>query len=262
LQFFEFIHATRRGATRASGAALLLLAGCAGFELPWPSASPSPTAAARPAPASRTPPPAVPAAAPVTATGRVLTDADRAEIRRLLRAATFAITDGELTDPPERSALTCYDRVLLIDPENPEARYGIQAIVDRLIDLGRRAAEQRKFDEAERILTQAMLVDPEHSGVRPALTQIRLLETARRNLFRLDPGALDARSANVLGTLHEAGAASRSPGCRAIIRARSDAEGRWIYQEMSTTPGRDRIRAELLIAGTPSIENVCFQDAE
>lgn len=222
--------------------------------MPWhPASTP-----ARPPPAPVAPP-APTAAAPEE---RVLTEADRNEIRRLLRAASFALTDGQLVDPPEYSALGYFDRVLLIDPENPEARYGIQGIVDQLIDRARRAAEARRFDEAETLLSQAMLVDPEHSGVRPAATQIHLLESARRNLYRLDPKALDARSANVLATLREAGAASRSPGCRVIIRARSDAEGRWIYQEMSAAPGRDRIRAELLIAGTPSVENVCFQGAE
>jgi len=252
LQFAQFIHVLRRGATGAS--ALLLVAGCTGLEVPWDQATPAPAPAVQPA--------AAPEPAPARADPQALSDADRAEIRRLLRAASFALADGQLIEPPAYSAVTFYDRALLIDPDNPEARYGIQAVVDRLIDLARRAAEQRKFDEAETILSRAMLVDSGHSGVRPALTQIQLLQTARRNLFRLDPRALDARSATVLSTLREAGQASRSPGCRAIIRARSDEEGRWIYQEMSATAGRDRIRAELLIAGAPSVENVCFQGAD
>jgi tetratricopeptide (TPR) repeat protein len=215
----------------------------------------------RDAPDSRAPPPAAidPPAPPGE---RLLTDADRAEVRRLLQSARYATTDGQLIEPADRSALAFYDRALLIDPDNPEARYGIEGIVDRLIDQARVAAEQRRFDEAEQILARALLVDPGHQGVRPALTQIRLLETARRNVFRLDPQAVDARSATVLATLREAGQASRSPGCRAIIRARNDAEGRWMYQEMSASPGRDRIRAELLVAGTPSVENICFQGAE
>lgn len=192
----------------------------------------------------------------------MLTDADRAELRRLLQSARYATTDGQLVDPPASSALSFYDRALLIDPQNPEARYGIEGIVDSLIELARIAAGQGRFDDAERILARAMLVDSGHTGIRPALTQIRLLETARRSVFRLDPRSLDARSANVLAMLHEAGQASRSPGCRAIIRARNDAEGRWIYQEMSAAPGRDRIRAELLLAATPSVENICFQGAE
>jgi hypothetical protein len=264
LQFAEFIHARRSGATGAaqrtvagSALACLLLGGCAGFEPPWyqPTTEPGPNVAAAPM--------AVPPAADFTEPeAQPLTDADRAEIRRLLQAARYATTDGLLIEPPESSALSYYDRVLLLDPENPEARYGIEGIVDRLILQARSAAEQRRFAAAEQILARALLVDPGHHGVRPALTEIRLLETARRDVFRLDPRALDARSAAVLSTLREAGQASRSPGCRAIIRARNDAEGRWIYQEMSAAPGRDRIRAELLIAGAPSIENVCFQGAE
>jgi len=205
---------------------------------------------------------ASPVPAETPAGERVITAADRAEIRRLLQSARYAMTDSQLIEPAGTSALAWYDRVLLIDPQNPEARYGIESIVDRLVEQARAAAESRLFDDAERLLAQAVLVDPGHHAVRPALAEVRLLESARRNMFRLDPKALDARSASVLGTLREAGQASRSPGCRAIIRARNDAEGRWIYQEMSAAPGRDRIRAELLIAGAPSIENVCFQGAE
>jgi len=232
-----------------------LLAGCATFEgLGTPAAAP-PTPAAMPPPALPEQPSALPGR-------RLLTDIDRAEIRRLLSMADYALGDGQLIDPPAFSALTLYDRVLLLDPDNPEARYGIEAVVDRLLDSASRAAEQRRFDEAERILARALLVDSGHPGIRPALTQMRLLESARRNVYRLDPQALDARTANVLATLQEAGRASRSPGCRAIIRARNDAEGRWIYQEMSKTPGRDRIRAELQVAASPSVENVCFQGAD
>jgi hypothetical protein len=230
-----------------------LLAGCATFDGPRAPVVPAP--AALPASAPTIPPAALPGR-------RLLTDADRAEIRRLLSMADYALGDGQLVDPPAYSALTLYDRVLLLDPDNPDARYGIGAVIDRLLESADRAAAQRDFAEAAQILVRALLVDPGHPGVRPALTQMRLLESARRTVYRLDPQALEARTAGVLATLEEAGRASRSPGCRAIIRARHDTEGRWIYQEMSRTPGRDRIRADLQVAATPSIEIVCFQGAD
>lgn len=191
-----------------------------------------------------------------------LSPEDRAEVRRLLQSARYATTDDMLIEPPGKSALDYYDRALRIDPGNPDARYGIEGIVDQLVARARTSAEQRDFDAARTLLARAALIDPGHPAVRPALTEIGLLETARRTMFRLEPEALNNRTAALLDTLHEAGQASRASGCRAIIRARSDAEGRWIYQEMSAAPGRDRIRAELRIAGAPSIENICFQGAE
>lgn len=191
-----------------------------------------------------------------------LSPEDRAEVRRLLQSARYATTDGMLIEPPGKSALDYYDRALRIDPGNPDARYGIEGIVDQWVARARASAEQRDFDAARTLLSQAALIDPGHPAVRPALTEIGLLETARRSVFRLEPEALANRTAALLDTLREAGQASRGSGCRAIIRARSDAEGRWIYQEMSAAPGRDRIRAELRIAGAPSVENICFQGAE
>lgn len=248
-----------RGALAPVLLATLLLGGCA---LPGPSPGSTPGespggasgAAGTPAAAGPVPEPAPPR--------RALDDADRAEIRRLLQTAEYALTDGQAVDPPGRSALHYYDRVLAMDPDNPEARHGIEAVIERLVAEARRAAAGRRFDEAARILARAYLVDDGHPAIRPALTEIRLLESARRSVYRLDPRDLDTRSAAVLATLREAGRASRAPGCRAIIRARNDAEGRWIYQEMSAAPGRDRIRAELQTASAPNIENICFQGAE
>jgi hypothetical protein len=268
LQFIDMIHVARRGAT--AGAILLVLAGCAGFDpfgrggrasAPAPPATPAASVPpAEPAPAPLSADGSAPA--PLTRPGASLTDADRREVRRLLRAADYAITDNQLTEPPGVSALARYQQVLVIDPDNPDARYGIQGIVDRLIEQARAAAAQRRFAEAERILDQARAVDADHPGIDPAETQIALVQSARRESFPLDPAGVDARAVPVVATLREAGAASRAPGCRAIIRARNDAEGRWIYQAMSTAPGTERIRAEIQITGTPAVENVCFREAE
>jgi hypothetical protein len=269
LQFIHMIHVARRGAT--AGAIALLLAGCAGFDpfgrgggaappAPVPAATPTtePAPAAAPAPLPADGPPT--ASAPLTRPGQTahLSDADRREVRRLLRAADYAITDNQLVDPPGVSALARYQQVLQIDPENPDARYGIQGIVDRLVERARAAGAQRRFQEAERVLAQAREVDPEHPGIEPAHTQIALVRSSRRESFPLDPAGVDNRAAPVVARLREAGAASRAPGCRAIIRARNDAEGRWIYQAMSAAPGSDRIRAEILISRTPGVENVCY----
>ena len=39
-----------------------------------------------------------------------------------------------------------------------------------------------------------------------------------------------------------------------MIRARSDAEGRWIYQQMADSPGDRRIRAELTLGAPPGVD--------
>jgi len=259
LQFMKSYRPARSTAACAA-CLILLLTGCAGFELPMGGARAGTPPAAPPAVAQ--PPADAEPVTPAAPSGRELTAADRAEIQRLLRMADYALADDQLTHPPAFSALTLYDRVRLIDPDNVDARHGIEMVVERFIALARQAAEQRQFAVADAMLARAMLVDPAHIGVQPALAQTRLLASASRNLYRLDTAALDARSDALLATLRQAGQASRAPGCRAIIRARNDAEGRWIYQQMSAAPGRNRIRAELQVAGSPSIESLCFQGTD
>ena len=39
-----------------------------------------------------------------------------------------------------------------------------------------------------------------------------------------------------------------------MIRARNDAEGRWIYQQMADAPGDRRIRAELTFGAPPGVD--------
>ncbi|MFM8355493.1 MAG: tetratricopeptide repeat protein [Gammaproteobacteria bacterium] len=277
---------------------LLMLSGCSGIALTWPelpgratgTAPPATSAPADAADAAARPLPqdgvvappegAIPSGAAESTSsasdgpasvvaGQIpldqrppLSPEDRAEVRRLLQSARYATTDGMLIAPRGKSALDYYDRALRIDPGNPDARYGIEGIADQWVARAHASAEQQDFKTARTLLAEAALIDPGHPAVRPALTEVGLLETARRSVFRLPPDALANRTATVLDTLREAGRVSRASGCRAIIRARNDAEGRWIYQEMSAAPGRDRIRAELRIAGSPSVESICFQGTE
>jgi hypothetical protein len=79
----------------------------------------------------------------------------------------------------------------------------------------------------------------------------------------LDADMLKARDPLLLESLRSAGTLSRQPGCRAVIYARSDAEGRWIYQQMSTGPegeGGERVRANLQISWPARIEVLCFPE--
>ena len=261
------------------------LSGCNTVPLAWPpewipgsSSSPSGSAPPAPpaalpaeavAPAAPTAPSPTPAEGPVSVTAGAeslvrqpdLAPADAAEVKRLVRSAQYALTDGLLIDPPERSALRYYERALEIDPGNVDARYGIESIVDQLVAQARAAAEQSDFAKARTILARAALIDAEHPAVRPAQNELNLLEHARRNVYRLDPAALAAGADSARSQLLAAGRSSRADGCRAIIYARNDAEGRTMYDVMSASSGTTRIRAELRIAAAPRVETLCFAGA-
>lgn len=217
------------------------------------------------APAKEEPPPKPPepaedhVAAPDPAPPPGPTPEERLEISRLLNDAARALATDHLTYPASGSALDLYDRVLILEPGNSEALRGLERIVERYLNLALTAAEQRRFESARAMLDRSRLVDPDHPGIAPAEAQIRLLSEANRRVIALDGALLRDRDPSVLGTLRAAGAASRVDGCRAEITARSDAEGRWMYQQMSEVQGQARIRAQLSIGSPPRIEVLCFE---
>ena len=186
--------------------------------------------------------------------------ADPQEIQTLLQRAEDALLAGRLLSPASSSALLLYDRVLNLDPGNDAARRGIEQIAQHFIDEALDAAEQRRFEQARAMLGQARLADPEHPGMAAAEEQITLLSSAKRQVLKLDGKRLESRDAALLETLRHAGTLARRPGCRAIVHARSDGEGRWIYQQMSAAAGEgpERIRANLQISWPPAVEVLCF----
>lgn len=184
---------------------------------------------------------------------------DQAEIRYLLNLAEWALQEDHLTYPAKDSALALYQRVQALDPENDEARRGLERIVERYLELAMRAADRERFEQADALLERARLVDPEHPGISPTQAQIGLLADADRQVIRLDAQRLRERDPELTDSLRQAGLASRGDGCRAQITARDDAEGRWIYQQMSQ-PGQARIQAQLSIGSPPQVEVMCFPE--
>lgn len=231
--------------------ALLMLTGCAELlRRPPPAEPPAAPPAEAPAEAAA---PAQPSRPP----RRAPTEEEAAEVERLLARAERAIADDHLTYPARGSALALYDRASLLDPDNEAVRRGLERIVERYLELATEASEQGRFASAEAMLDRARLVDPTHPGIDPTQAQARMLAEAERRVIRLDGDELRDQAPAVAGTLRQAGMASRADGCRARITARTDAEGRWIYQQMSDAPGDARIRADLALGSPPRVEVLC-----
>lgn len=206
-------------------------------------------------------PPAPPEPAPTATPYRApLTEKEQTEVRELLSRAGHAIEEDHLTYPSKGSALALYDKVVILDPDNDEARRGLERVVERYLELAESAAERRRFSNAHAMLDRARLVDPSHPGITPAAQRLALLERARRQLVALDGESLRRHDPAVAEQLHRAGVASRAEGCRANITARNDAEGRWIYQQMSEAPGDERIAARLALGSPPGVEILCFPE--
>jgi TonB family protein len=111
-----------------------------------------------------TPVPPTPAAAaqpasPQAAAGKPAVAADE-KIDLIIEKAQQAMTDRHFIDPAEGSALTLYRNALLLDPNNGEARQGLQRLAEILIARVQSALDERKFDVALQSLETARSINP------------------------------------------------------------------------------------------------------
>lgn len=90
------------------------------------------------------------------------------EVIGLLSSASDAIQAGRLVSPEDDNALARYRQVLELDPENADARQGIQNLEQRLLDRATSAARERDFGEAESLLAQAEGVRESNEAVAEA----------------------------------------------------------------------------------------------
>ena len=205
---------------------LVLVAGCAATK-----------------PDETTPPTASPEHAP-----------DAVAIAALLEAAAEDFENDRLITPPGDNAYEHLLAVLALDPDNPEAAERIERIVERYLEFASRAAEQGYFPRARSMLDRARIVQRDHPQIQQLEETVALLAQAKRVRIALDRAAVTARDASASARLRNIGARAKMPNTRVTIVARSDAEGRWMYQQMREAPGERRIRAELTIGSPPSVE--------
>jgi len=90
------------------------------------------------------------------------------ETHRLLREAGSDLAALRLMTPPRRNAYDKYRRILKLEPENTEAMRGLNAIVDKYIELVYRDLERDNFDQAQNYLDRAAKIAPQHDALEQA----------------------------------------------------------------------------------------------
>jgi hypothetical protein len=193
-------------------------------------------------------------AAPATTASAVNTP----EILGLLDAADAAWRDKHLIYPAQGSAMTLYYEILQRSPGNAEALRGLERLVEQFLGLASVALERAQYTKAGAMISRARLVDPDNPNIEPMAVQLRLLENAHREKVTLDWRKLANRSSELGPVLRRIGTLAKREGCRATISVSNDAEGRWVYQQMSRAPGDARIRAQTRIASPAAVEVLCF----
>ena len=185
---------------------------------------------------------------------------DDERIDRLLEAAAEALAEDRLTTPEAGSAHSLYQEALRLDPEDQRAQRGFEKIVERYVKLALTAADRQRYAQGRMMLERARGVDPAHPAIAPTARQLELLENAHRDRVTLDSKALARRTSAVQSTLKRLGRRASEGGCRVSINARSDAEGRWVYQQLNSGAGDARVRARLTVASPPTVELTCFSE--
>ena len=179
-------------------------------------------------------------------------DADRLDA--LLEKGDRALKDGRLLTPIDNCAYDFYREALVVAPDHPAALHGLQRVAERYVAMAEQAAEKGQYSAARKWLDHARLVDPELESIAAAEGQIQVRSTAHRDHTTLDTEQLTSRSAELSGQLKTLGAKAKARDLWVVIRARNDAEGRWIYQQMADAPGDRRIRAELTLGAPPGVD--------
>lgn len=101
------------------------------------------------------------------------------ELAALLAQAADARRAGQLVAPAGSSAADLYRQVLQRDPQNAQAREGLAAIEQALLEQARQAIAGGRFEEAERIIGDAGRVNPGSSAVLEAATRLQQAKQAR-----------------------------------------------------------------------------------
>ena len=110
---------------------------------------PAPAAASAPSKGAAVP------AAPVKSAAEAAEKVDA-----LMEKAQQAMLDRHFIDPAAGSALSLYREVLIIKPDNGEAKQGLQRLSEILIARVQSALDDRKFDAALQFLESARSIDP------------------------------------------------------------------------------------------------------
>lgn len=153
-------------------------------------------------------------------------------IEVLLEQAGTALQANRLTTPESMSAYHYYQQVLLTDPNNSQAKNGINIIVETYLSWALDDVEQGKISRARQYVTKAESIDHKHPNIKPVVARINDREEARIVRYTIDANALRQRDTAHVDLDRIANEIIRRKGF-VTIRAPNDPSGRWLYQQLN-----------------------------
>ena len=153
-------------------------------------------------------------------------------IATLLEAARVDIEENRLSTPAGRNAYQKYQQLLSLDPDNKEARLGINTIVEQYLSWAIANLDRGKPARAAIYLNMAITIDATHPNIQPVTLLIKKARSRSTSAYPLDAAAVVARQASKID-FPGISAEIHAKHAFVTIRAMDDATGRWLYQELS-----------------------------
>jgi TonB family protein len=175
----------------AAGVLLSLVMGLGFFLSKSQKSAPTPEAQPIAPPASTT--------APAATTAEPAPGVSNDQLERLLDKARTAMRDKRYIDPEEDSALAAYRSVLAYDPNNGEARQGLDRIAELLIQRADAALTAKDYPTALRAIEVARSIQPDHPRIAALDVQVR--EKVQDGTLSLIQAALQANNYERANTL-------------------------------------------------------------
>lgn len=188
--------------------------------------------------------------------------AQQKAINALLSEADYCLSQGRFLNPIADNAHDRYRSVLLMDPENERAKLGLQTIALRYVDQARTAAKRGNLTEAQSLIRYARGIDNNAVVQDAAETLRKQIATmpppapakpyeAREGEVVLDVKLLQAKDPQITTQLTGVAQKAKQTDQFVLIIARSDVEGRWIYQQLRNAVPGYLVRGDIKI-GSPA----------
>ncbi|MEO0443616.1 MAG: hypothetical protein AAFZ92_07750 [Pseudomonadota bacterium] len=197
-----------------------------------------------------------------------------AAILQMLDDADQDVEANRLMTPAHDNAFDRYRAVLLLDNDNQRAQLGLSAIAKRYLAIADAHMGRGQLSAARRMLANAVKANgntAETAQFEQALQQaisaartrakplslpaepVANIDDLNTTTFALNKADLSQRNQSMVGQLAAIG--QRVQGSReyVLIYARSDAEGRWIYQQLRNASTGYRVRGNIKRSKHPRV---------
>ncbi|UTA47587.1 hypothetical protein L1F30_15705 [Simiduia sp. 21SJ11W-1] len=185
----------------------------------------------------------------------------KAQAREYIAMADRALADDQLSRPWRNSAVQLYRKALKLDPNNRRALKGLALADRRFVGLANAALSRGNVERAYTLLDRAIELNPENQparALRQSLVQQEqwLLALGKASVMELDARALSERQEALAKNLQKLAVELASSGERIVIYTRTDAEARWVYQQLKRAKPEVFFSASTGLSATPRIIRV------